>query len=114
MPASGPRSHGARSHPRPCQGNQPWPRTSAAPGLVLATQKLDSITRTGTRAKRGKQDHVTDRVAAREHHRQPVDPDAAATGWRHSVRERLDEVRVAGLGLLGPRLALGLLRGEAL
>src|SRR5204862_2738815 len=47
-PASGPRSRGARNHPRPCQGNQPWPRTSAAPGLVLATQKLDGITRRGT------------------------------------------------------------------
>ena len=25
-PASGPRSRGARNHPRPCQGSRPWPR----------------------------------------------------------------------------------------
>src|SRR5215210_2974299 len=50
MPASGPRSRGASVHPRPCQGHQPWPRTSAAPGLVLATQKLDGITGRGTTA----------------------------------------------------------------
>jgi hypothetical protein len=44
MPASGPRSHGARVHPRPRQGVEPWTRASAASGLVLATQKLDGIT----------------------------------------------------------------------
>ena len=49
MPASGPRSRGARNHPRPCQGNQPWPRTSAAPGLVLATQMLDGTAVRGTK-----------------------------------------------------------------
>ena len=49
MPASGPRSHGARVHPRPCQGCKPWPRSSAAFGLVLATQKLGGITGRGTR-----------------------------------------------------------------
>src|SRR6266566_410041 len=41
MPASGPRSRGARVHPRSCQGCQPWPRAS---GLVLATEKLGGIT----------------------------------------------------------------------
>src|SRR5436309_4229387 len=44
MPASGPRSRGARIHPRPCRGCQPWLRASAASGLVLATQSLDSTT----------------------------------------------------------------------
>src|SRR5947208_3394894 len=48
MPASGPRSRGARVHPRSCQGCQPWPRASAASGLVLATQKLGGITGRGT------------------------------------------------------------------
>src|SRR5215203_1304376 len=56
MPASGPRARGASVHPRPCQGDQPWLRTSAAPGLVLATQKLDGITGRGTSAL----DHVLD------------------------------------------------------
>src|SRR5262249_271125 len=51
MPASGPRSRGARAHPRSCQGCQPWPRPSAASGLVLATQKLGGITGRGTDAR---------------------------------------------------------------
>ena len=48
MSASGPRARGASVHPRPCQGVKPWPRTSAASGLALATQKLDGITGRGT------------------------------------------------------------------
>src|SRR4051812_26347669 len=48
MSSSGPRSRGARNHPRPCQGHRPWPRTSAAPALALATQKLDGTTWAGT------------------------------------------------------------------
>src|SRR6266516_3815266 len=48
MPASGPRSRGARVHPRSCQGCQPWPRASAASGLVLAIQKGCGITGKGT------------------------------------------------------------------
>src|SRR2546421_1415918 len=44
MLASGPRSRGTRVHPRSCQGCQPWPRATAASGLVLATQKLGGIT----------------------------------------------------------------------
>src|SRR5437764_12643981 len=48
MPASGPRSRGARVPPRSCQGCQPWPRASAASGLVLATEKLGGITGRGT------------------------------------------------------------------
>src|SRR5438309_5590979 len=48
MPASGPRSRGARVPPRSCQGCQPWPRTSAAAGLMLATQKGGGITGWGT------------------------------------------------------------------
>ena len=45
-------------------------------------------------AKRREQDHVPDRVPSGQHHRQPVDPDAEAARRRHSVRERLDVVRV--------------------
>src|SRR5437764_15025769 len=48
MPVSGPRSRGARVRSRSCQGCQPWPRASAASGLVLATQKLGGITGRGT------------------------------------------------------------------
>src|SRR3954452_20659192 len=48
MSSSGPRSRGARNHPHPCQGRRPWPRSSAAPALVLATQKLNGTTWTGT------------------------------------------------------------------
>src|SRR2546423_7041024 len=48
MAASGPRSRGARVHPRSCQGCQPWPRASTPSGLVLATQKGGGITGWGT------------------------------------------------------------------
>src|SRR6266581_2139053 len=48
MSSSGPRSRGARNHPHPCQGRRRWPRSSAAPALVLATQKLNGTTWTGT------------------------------------------------------------------
>ncbi len=44
MPASGPRSRGARAHPPPHQGLQTLARRSANSGLVLATQRLGSIT----------------------------------------------------------------------
>src|SRR5436190_19602024 len=63
MPASGPRSRGARVHPRSCQGCQPWPRASAASGLVLANQKLDGITGRGTSAPPSN----TCRLLARDH-----------------------------------------------
>src|SRR5438045_9398687 len=63
MSASGPRSRGARAHPRSCQGCQPWPRASAASGLVLATQKLDGITRRSTDAPSSN----TCRLLARDH-----------------------------------------------
>src|ERR671915_1201006 len=49
MPSSGPRSRGARNHPRPRQGVQPCLRPSAAPGLVLATQTEGGIAGRGTR-----------------------------------------------------------------
>src|SRR5918999_5042348 len=49
MPSSGPRSRGARAHPRPRQGVQPCLRASAASGLVLATQNKARITGRGTR-----------------------------------------------------------------
>src|SRR5436305_3200600 len=63
MSASGPRSRGARVHPRSCQGCQPWPRASAASGLVLATQKLDGITGRRTDAPSSN----TCRLLARDH-----------------------------------------------
>src|SRR5437762_10088261 len=63
MPASGPRSRGAKVHPRSCQGCQPWPRASAASGLVLANQKLDGITGRGTSAPPSN----TCRLLARDH-----------------------------------------------
>src|SRR2546430_14592314 len=66
------------------------------------------------RPKRREEDHVANRVAARERHRDSVDPHAAPTGRRHAVRERLDEVRVARFRLLRPGLALGLLHREPL
>src|SRR3712207_1769987 len=44
MPGSRPRARGARNHPRPSQGVQPQRRTSAAPGLVLATENGGGIT----------------------------------------------------------------------
>jgi hypothetical protein len=50
-PASRPRSRGARAHPRPCQGSQAaLARSSAASGLVLATEKCGRITCRGTKS----------------------------------------------------------------
>ena len=49
-----------------------------------------------------------------QHHRQPVDADAAAAVRRHPVRHRLDVVGVAGLGLGVAGLPLRLLHREAL
>src|SRR5436190_2270949 len=63
MPASGPRSRGARVRPRSCQGCQPWPRASAVSGLVLATQKLGGITGRGTSGPSSN----TCRLLARDH-----------------------------------------------
>ena len=65
-------------------------------------------------AKRRKEDHVADRVAAREEHREPVDPEPEPARRRHPVGERLDEVRVARLGAHVAGRALGLLEPEAL
>src|SRR5688500_13696015 len=48
MPASGPRSRGARAHPPPHQGLQTLARRSATSRLVLTTQKLGGITGRGT------------------------------------------------------------------
>ena len=47
-PAARPRSHGARAHPCPWQGCPALPQSSANSGLVLATERLGSITRRGT------------------------------------------------------------------
>src|SRR5918994_6843666 len=44
MPASGPRSRGARVHPPPHQGSPALPCPSATSGLVLTTQNLGGIT----------------------------------------------------------------------
>jgi len=82
MPASGPRARGARVHPRPCQGIQPWLRPSAASGLVLATQRLGSITGRGT-------DEAT---PGRDH----VDPQGADRALRRRDRPRRGRFRVAG------------------
>src|SRR2546423_3684038 len=68
MSACGPRSRGARVLPRPNQGHQPWPRTSGASGLVLATQKLGGITGSGTAVSAS----VSDLVATRETTFKPV------------------------------------------
>jgi hypothetical protein len=48
VPASGPRSRGARAHPPPHQGLRTLPRRSAVSALVLATQRLGGITGWGT------------------------------------------------------------------
>src|ERR687896_407311 len=48
MPASGPRSRGARAHPPPHQGCLALARPSADSRLVLATQNLGGITGRGT------------------------------------------------------------------
>ena len=49
---------------------------------------------------RGEEDHVADRLDARDQHHQPVDADAEPAGRRQAVLERLDVVVVDGLGLL--------------
>src|SRR5213596_85003 len=67
MPASGPRSHCARVHPRPYQGCQPWLRASAASGLVLATRNLGCITGRGTRLR-----PLTDRSTGHEDKRRLI------------------------------------------
>src|SRR5512132_2306360 len=66
--ASGPRSRGARDHPRPCQGRKPWPRASAASGLVLATQRLIVITGRDTTSLR-----VVEPLLVRACRREPVE-----------------------------------------
>src|SRR5438045_8609732 len=124
MPASGPRSRGARVHPRSCQGCQPWPRASAASGLVLATQKLDGITGRGTSAPPSN----TCRLLARDHAapestlalpkaasrgRERVRPLAWCSRPRNST-ELLEGARkyvlIAGCGKTGANPARSLLR----
>ena len=46
------------------------------------------------------QDHVADRRAFRQQHRQPVDPHSLARRGRHAVLERLDVVLVEGRRLV--------------
>src|SRR6266487_1861866 len=72
MPASGPRSRGARVHSRSCRGCQPWPRSSAASGLVLATQKLGGITGRGTNVARSYVAEARHRVGPKRARIRPV------------------------------------------
>ncbi len=51
------------------------------------------------RAAMRKENHVADRLAAGEEHREPVDAEPDPARRRHPVRERLDVVGVARLGL---------------
>src|SRR5438034_2484498 len=93
MPASGPRSRGARVHPRSCQGCQPWPRASAASGLVLATQKLGGITGRGT-------------AHGRRGLTQPAGPSPSPAEGAHVKRQRLILVATAAV-LTAVALTLG-------
>src|SRR2546423_11868214 len=93
MPASGPRSRGARVHPRSCQGCQPWPRARANSGLVLANQKLGGITGGGTaHGQRG----LT----------QPAGPSPSPAEGAHVKRRRLILVATAAV-LTAVALTLG-------
>src|SRR5436305_13653454 len=124
MPASGPRSRGAKVHPRSCQGCQPWPRASASSGLVLANQNLDGITGRGTSAPPSN----TCRLLARDHAapestlalakaaslgRERVRPLAWCSRPRNSTA-LLEGARmyvlIAGGGKIGANLARSLLR----
>src|SRR5256884_1142688 len=93
MPASGPRSRGARVHPRSCQGCQPWPRARANSGLVLATQKLGGITGRGTAHGQG---GLT----------QPAGPSPSPAEGAHVKRQRLILVATAAV-LTAVALTLG-------
>ena len=66
------------------------------------------------RAERREEDHVPDRLASGQHHRQPVDPEPQPAGRRHAVGERLHVVRILLLAFdelgLAPK-ALPLLLG---
>src|SRR3990170_459022 len=44
------------------------------------------------------EDHVADRLAARQHHREAVDAETEPTCGRHPIGERLDVVGVTLLG----------------
>src|SRR5437773_3380977 len=93
MPAPGPRSRGARVHPRSCQGCQPWQRAKVASGLVLATQKLGGITGRGTaHGPRG----LT----------QPAGPSPSPAEGAHVKRQRLSLVATAAV-LTAVALTLG-------
>src|SRR4029453_14398657 len=52
----------------------------------------------------GEEDHVADRLASAQEHREPVDPEPEAARRRHAVGERLDVVRVAADPDSGPQL----------
>ena len=70
----------------------------------------DAAASVAQRRSRSAGKRITSRIESlpAEHHREPVDADAEAAGRRHPVRERLDVVRVARLGLDVAAGALGL------
>src|SRR5256885_577191 len=102
MPASGPRSRGARAHPRSCQGCQPWLPTSATSGLVLATQKLGGVTGRGTHVRpdrRRRQDRREPRPESAARRPRPRgDADRAATRPLRTARARVRAPGAAGGG----------------
>src|SRR5438309_919035 len=57
--------------------------------------------------------YIPDRRRIRQHHRQPIDPDAFAAGGRHAVLQRADVVLVHLHRLLVAARALGALLDEA-
>src|SRR5262245_22766304 len=95
MPASGPRSRGARAHPPPHQGCPALARRSANSGLVLATQNLGGITGRGTRERldldqrRAGLQRRRAAPAARSLHPRDAGPDGHPLGLRHVELRRL-------------------------
>src|SRR5262245_56275982 len=81
--------------------------------IAAKTLKSDRILGSLLRAERREQHDVADRLAAGEEHGQAVDAEADAAGRRHAVRERLDVVRIPGLGQHVARVPLLVLQGEA-
>src|SRR5262245_41073167 len=133
MPASGPRSRGARGHPPPHQGLWTLPRRSAASGLVLATQKLGGVTGWGTDGPpellvrpdrrplervlpaRGlrfrRRDAAAVRTAERERARREVRVDRAGLGRQRGLARRRGRGDVRSLPRLVRDDVLGLLPG---
>src|SRR6185312_9561456 len=101
--ASGPRSRCARVHPRPCQGLEPWPRSSAPSRLVLPTQRLGSVTGRATNGAPATTSRARSHQAPRqeEHrHRPGAHQDVVQQHDRHAHRHRGQRDRL-GVGRLG-------------